>query len=76
MIGSNWERKLVRMGAAVCWGRGGGGGGGALRDETKTAVRETTCVGPGKKMNKNLREDFQQFCYKTSQQTIQTAYKF
>ena len=31
--GLNRERNVVRMGAAVCWGRG-------LRDETKTAARE------------------------------------
>ena len=33
VIGLNRERNVVRMGAAVCWGRG-------LRDETKTAARE------------------------------------
>ena len=34
MIGSNRERNVVRVCAAVCWG-------GALRDETKTAANET-----------------------------------
>ena len=41
IIGLSFENSIVRTALVLRLSRGGGGGGGSLRDETKTAARET-----------------------------------
>ena len=41
IIGLSFENSIVRTALVLRLSGGGGGGGGSLRDETKTAARET-----------------------------------